>query len=347
MRSQIRGLDMASKNSQDAISLIQTAEGGMQEIDNMVQRIRELVVYAANDTQTSDDSNGALSTDVSGASDRQKIQDEINQLMVEIDSMANRVEFNKKKVINGTFSEANSSGIYFQVGANADQGWTLNIGAITCSGLGIATGDVNEIIKGATTTTSSYVAAKSTGTSAMALPSVSTMVSMLTQQVTINIVSGSWTSTLTSMKALPSVSTAVSTLTQNVTITSTIQSVVTTTVAGVDLAGTGGTANTVIDVMKATGSGPLTQLLNTLDTAIRTVTTERAKLGAAQNRLEYTTKSLDISSENLSASESRIRDADMGKEMMKLTAANVLQQAGVAMLAQANQSPQNILQLLR
>ena len=96
MRAQIRGLDMASKNTQDATSLIQTAEGGMQEIDNMLQRIRELTVQASNDTNENN---------TAGTGDRQKIQDEIDSLVGEIDSMAERTEFNKKKVINGDYSD--------------------------------------------------------------------------------------------------------------------------------------------------------------------------------------------------------------------------------------------------
>ena len=101
------------------------------------------------------------------------------------------------------------------------------------------------------------------------------------------------------------------------------------------------------DVIETTDETTITGMLSVLDEALTIVTTERAKLGAAQNRLEYTKSSLEISSENLSASESRIRDADMGKEMMRLTAANILQQAGISMLAQANQAPQSVLQLLR
>ncbi|MBE6012920.1 MAG: flagellin, partial [Lachnospiraceae bacterium] len=105
-----------------------------------------------------------------------------------------------------------------------------------------------------------------------------------------------------------------------------------------------GTSN--INVVQASGKD-ITAILDTLDTALTYVTTERSKLGAAQNRLEYTQKSLDISSENLTASESRIRDTDMAKEMMNFTQANVLQQAATSMLAQANQSKQSILQLLQ
>jgi len=230
MRAQIRGLDMASKNAQDGSSLVQTAEGGMEQIDAMLQRARELTVQAANDTND--------------GSDRDKIQNEIKQLFSEIDGMSSRVEFNGKKLINGSFSAA-ASALYLQVGANATQSIQLNINTITVSNLGL-------------TTVSNALAS-------------------------FSIMTG----------------------------------------ASIDA------------------------LLSSFDTAIAKVTDERAKLGAIQNRLDYTMKSLDISSENLSASESRIRDADMAKEMMALTKANVLSQAATSMLSQANQQPQNILQILR
>jgi flagellin len=222
MRSQIRGLDQASRNAQDGISLVQTAEGGLTEIGNMVQRIRELGVQAANDTNE--------------ASDRDKIQTEVAQLKTEIDSMAERVEFNDKQLLTGDYSTA---GLTFQVGANKSQIITLSIGAMTLSGLGL----------------------------------------------------------------------------------------------------------TSIDF--ATSAGAITAQLDTLDAALATLSTQRADLGAVQNRLEYTMRSLDISSENLSASESRIRDTDMAKEMMNLTKANILNQASTSMLAQANQNPQNVLSLLK
>ncbi|MDR1558651.1 MAG: flagellin [Clostridiales bacterium] len=229
MRSQIRGLDMASKNAQDGSSLVQTAEGGMQQIDNMVQRARELTVQAANDTNQQED--------------RAKIAGEITQLFDEIDSMADRVEFNGKKLISGSYS---SDKIYLQVGANSNQSIQFNIGTMNTSGL-----------------------------------------------------------------SLSAVKTAIA-------------------------SNFSGMAGSDIDA-----------LLNTFDSAIGTVTDNRATLGAVQNRLDYTMKSLDISSENLSASESRIRDTDMAKEMMSLTKANVLSQAATSMLAQANQQPQNVLQLIQ
>lgn len=225
MRAQIRGLDMASKNSQDGISLIQTAEGGMQEIDNMVQRVRELTVQAANDT------NVTL--------DRQKIANEAAQLSQEIESMSKRVEFNTRKLLDGTGKAA--SGLHLQIGANAGQSLEICIDSVGSAD--VCMGGVTAAITAGGTDASAYLTA--------------------------------------------------------------------------------------------------------LDEGLKTVTTARAQLGAYQNRLEYTIKSLDISSENLAASESRIRDADIGKEMMNLTKTNVLQQAAMSMLAQSNQNPQMVLQLLR
>lgn len=224
MRSQIRGLDQASRNGQDGISLIQTAEGGLQEIGNMLQRMRELVTQASNDTNE--------------ATDRTKIVGELSQLTVEISAMSDRVEFNGKKLINGTFSK---SAVYLQVGANKSQSVKFCISPMNATKLSIT-----------------KVAAGVTG-----------------------------------------------------------------------------------------GGSAISKQLSMVDVAIERVSSQRAKLGAVQNRLEYTIKSLDISSENLSASESRIRDTDMAKEMMKLTQKNVLQQAATSMLAQANQAPQNVMKLLQ
>ncbi|MDR1641022.1 MAG: flagellin [Clostridiales bacterium] len=228
MRGQIRGLNMASKNAQDGSSLIQTAEGGMQQVGDMVQRIRELTVQAANDSNDFE------------SGDRTKIQAEISELISEIDKMADRVEFNNKKIINGNFSVGSGQTLTFQVGANAGQTVSLHISSMSSTSLG-----------------------------------------------------------LHGMK---------------------------------------------VDISNA---GAISKLLSKIDNALKIVTNSRAELGAKQNRLEYTMKSLDISSENLSSSESRIRDTDMAKEMMNLTKANVLSSAATSMLSQANQQPQNVLQLLR
>jgi flagellin len=229
MRAQIRGLDMATKNTQDAISLVQTAEGSMQEITNMAQRVRELTVQAANDTNEFED--------------RQKIGNEIKQLTDEIDAMAGRTEFNKKTLATGTYASGGGKSLVMQIGANSAQTISFNIGSLKATGLHASYKDIGD---------------------------------MLTKSST-------------------------------------------------------------------SASDVSTRLLKIAESGIKVVTDERAKLGAIQNRLEYTDNSLKISSENLNASESRIRNADMGKEMMNLTQANILQQAAISMLAQANQQPQSMI----
>ncbi len=243
MRAQIRGLNMASKNAQDGISLIQTAEGALDEVHSILQRMRELAVQSANDTNM---------TEV----DREAMQDEVNQLLDEIDEIAKRTEFNTQKLLDGSFS-----GKKFHVGANQGQSMEVSIEKMNVSGLEL--GDLR-VTSGYTTTT------------------------------------GSGSGAVTSYKDE-------GILNQN----------------KADLA------------------------ISTINDAINKVSTQRSKLGAIQNRLEHTIKNLDNASENLQAAESRIRDVDMAKEMMEFTKQTILQQASTAMLAQANNAPQTVLQLLR
>ncbi|MDF9840140.1 MULTISPECIES: flagellin Hag [unclassified Paenibacillus] len=245
MRSQIRGLDMAAKNSQDGISLIQTAEGALNETHSILQRMRELAVQSSNDTNTN--------------SDREALQKEVNELAKEITRIANTTEFNTKKLLDGSAdggTQVNSAAnLSFHIGANASQSISLTIAAMDAHSLGVAgTGG----------------ASATGGTAAIATSGIS-----ISSQVSANAA------------------------------------------------------------------------ITTINTAITTVSTERAKLGAYQNRLEHTINNLNTSSENLTAAESRIRDVDMAKEMMAQTKNNILAQAAQAMLAQANQQPQGVLQLLR
>lgn len=224
MRGQIRGLDMAAKNAQDGISLIQTAEGALNETHSILQRMRELAVQSANDTNTS--------------TDRGALQKEVDELAKEITRISTDTEFNTKKLLNGT-----ASGVTFQIGANKGQNIALSIGSMDASTLAVS-----------------------------------------------------------------------------------------------------GTTSSGIDISSQTAADAA---ISTINAAIETVSSERAKLGANQNRLEHTINNLNTSSENLSAAESRIRDVDMAKEMMNQTKNNILAQAAQAMLAQANQQPQGVLQLLR
>jgi flagellin len=404
MRAQIRGLTMASKNTQDAISLIQTAEGGMQEIDNMVQRIRELVVYASNDTQDQ-------ASESSTQGDRQKIQDEIDQLVKEIDSMANRVEFNKKKLINGAFAggdvdtrnslktlaglrnDAKSALNDFVTGT----AWTDAVNAVRAvaaseDAAGTTTyskdfekyiGEFEDIISGFMSLTDPDLTGvtPSTGVLRAQLDDLLTNVNNLLSAAAFST-AASALSALIGTAGAANVYTAGSTaLVAATQLAGKLENVHGTvreydnlqraidlnpapglyfqiganadqslemSIASVktDMLGIGdGYGNSNIDVMKTTGKG-ITFQLDILDEALTYVTTQRSKLGAAQNRLEYTMNSLDISAENLTAAESRIRDVDMAKEMTNFTRQSILFQASTAMLAQANAFPQGVLQLL-
>ena len=253
MRGQIRGLDQAARNSQDGISMIQTAEGGLNETHSILQRMRELATQSANDTNVS--------------IDRKAIQGEMDQLTSEISRIGNTTEFNTQKLLNGA-SVGAANGTFtatLQIGANESQTFKMDIKDMRAQALGL-------------TVTASGTNGGDTNKTALTDISVSG-----TPEFALNV---------------------------------------------------GSTA--------AAGSA-----LTTINTAINTVSTERAKLGAYQNRLEHTIANLSTSSENLSAAESRVRDVDMAKEMMAFSKNNILTQAAQAMLGQANQAPQQVLQLLR
>jgi flagellin len=207
------------------ISLIQTAEGALNETHSILQRMRELAVQSSNDTNTADD--------------RAALQAEVDELIDEIDRIATQTEFNKATLLNGTGGNNGDGSFVFQIGANESQTITLSISDMQSAALSVDSLDIS------------------------------------------------------------------------------------------------------------TDSATATGAITTIDDAIKLVSDERAKLGAYQNRLEHSINNLNTSSENLTAAESRIRDVDMAKEMMEQTKNSILSQAAQAMLAQSNQLPQGVLQLLR
>ena len=219
MRSQIRGLNKASSNAEDGISLIQVAEGALNETHSILQRMNELATQAANDTNTS--------------TDRKAIQQELTQLTSELDRIYSTTQFNTMNLLDGSFSKKS-----LQVGSLSGQVIAISIGKMDAKSLGISA----------------------------------------SVKVSTNAVAG--------------------------------------------------------------------KSMTIIQKAIDTVSTERSKLGALQNRLEHTINNLDTTSENTSAAESRIRDTDMASEMVEYSKNNILAQAGQSMLAQANQSTQGVLSLL-
>lgn len=334
MRGQIRGLNQASRNAQDSISLIQTAEGALNETQAILQRMRELAVQSSNDTNTS--------------VDRDAIKGEIKQLVDEIDRIANTTEFNTQKLLDGskkglvsskesTGTLANNSSVNFNIStstniAPAQGNATITITA-TNESTAFATGNFNVSVVGGTGTATIADGAISYGGGTVTLTAGTLKEMKAGESITISIKAEVAQSNDVA-KALSMQIGANSGQNMLIGINSMMAK---------DL-GVRNNDLTAIDVSTATkATAAITQINN----AIEKVSEERSKLGAYQNRLEHTIKNLDTSSENLQASESRIRDVDMAKEMMNFTKNNILQQAAQAMLAQANQAPQGVLQLLR
>ena len=230
MRAQIKGLDQASRNSEDAVSLIQTAEGALNETHSILQRMRELATQAANDTNVT--------------VDRESIKSELDQLSEEITRIGTQTQFNTQNILNGGLTNStagltDSTELNFQVGANCGQSIKVTFSAMNATTLTVKSSDI-----------------------------------------------------------------------------------------------------------AVTNHDVATKTIETINAAIEVVSQERSKYGAVQNRLEHTIANVDNAAENLQSAESRIRDVDMATEMMTYSKNNILQQAAQSMLAQANQQPQQVLQLL-
>ncbi len=251
LRAEIRGTNQAVRNAQDGVSMVQTAEGALNEVHAILQRIRELAVSAANAT-----------------SDGSAEQAEVDELMKELGAIGDRTSFAGENILGGAAGEK-----------------TFHVGA------------------GATDTLAVTFQALSDGSGALA-----TGVGDLFELGGIDFTAGVYD--------------------------------------GTDL-DWGSFADIDVSQVGDDGTHGATQAIVVLDAAIEAVSTQRSNLGATQNRLEHTIANLQVAAENLSASESRIRDADMAQEMVSFTRSQILQQAGTAMLAQANQVPQSVLSLLR
>ncbi|KML41302.1 flagellin [Cytobacillus firmus] len=362
MRGQIRGLDMASKNAQDGISLIATAEGALNETHDILQRMRELAVQASNDTNTT--------------TDREEIQKEINQMTSEINRIGNTTEFNTQKLLNGektTTTVAQAGSVALDSGAGVLT-ITDGSGSADANGIKIAfttaaddnlavtqSGDTITIALADTTAGNNTASAIQT-----ALQGLGTVNGVDVSDWTVSA-DATWTASapITANVAATNLSGGADAgaalnfqigANENQSLSLEINDM-RAVALGISTANTG--ADAKLAVTDGTSSATAEQALSVLthddaaDTvtkiqaAIDTVSAERSKLGANQNRLEHTINNLGTSSENLTAAESRIRDVDMAKEMMTQTKNSILSQAAQAMLAQANQQPQGVLQLLR
>ncbi|MCL2218304.1 MAG: flagellin [Chitinispirillia bacterium] len=424
MRGQIRGLNQASRNSSDTISLIQTAEGALTETHAIIQRMRELAVQAANDTNTD--------------SDRQHLNNEVKQLKTEIDRIGNTTEFNTKKLLDGSATgvtaavaatvkinnnsgeviidpnkldtfmknvskEKNSAfdGAYMLVRVNDTTDYENNPGVINLADFKLINTAGKEFTfdaGGVITSDNQTISTSQVGTGSLGVGAKATVDIPLTAVLAVGKSGGASTSTITFAG-----------ITGGVGATSAAYNPTTSTNPADLVSGTGITSTTSTDLMKLEAnfedmkvgdtftfifsrSAPANSELNdsimaqigansgqtvfvamndmraralgvdqvdisskwgaataieTVNNALDRISSQRAALGAIQNRLEHTVKNLDVAAENLQAAESRIRDVDMAREVMTFTKNNILQQASQAMLAQANQAPQSVLQLLR
>jgi flagellin len=347
MRGQVRGLDQASRNSQDGISLIQTAEGALNETHDILQRMRELAVQASNDTNT--------------GNDRGEIQKEINQLTSEINRIGNTTEFNTQKLLNGEKNGAGSAAVTAVQGVFS-VGVTDTTSGFSIDGTTVAAADLNALvtaINGDATLGAKYTAAAGTGADAGKLILTQDAGQESTSAPTIT--GGNITTQTEGVVGKAAVAADDSKslkfqigANQSQSLTLDIADMrasalgLTTAGTGDKLAVTDGTSNTTTEqALDVSTHASASAAVTTIQSAIDKVSAERSKLGANQNRLEHTINNLSTSSENLTAAESRIRDVDMAKEMMNQTKNSILSQAAQAMLAQSNQMPQGVLQLLR
>jgi flagellin len=363
MRGQIRGLDQATRNSQDAISLIQTAEGALNETHSILQRQRELATQASNDTNT--------------AEDRKNIQDEMDQLGKEIDRISGTTQFNTKSLIDGSMDKTttaganvNTSGVV-KVGGGAAAAGDLLTALQDKDGnsLGIVATDtieVSYVIDGTTKTDTITVGGASTvadlygganlaadgggavtANGEIAITAGATGKAGAIHGLTLSVKDASGNVKTGATNALSSFSETTQ-ATENKSDGSATFHIGANTGQNINLSLKDMSSSALgVKDLKVGNQGQANVAIKVIDGAIQKVSSERSKLGSVQNRLEHTINNLSTSAENLQAAESRVRDVDMAKEMMNFTKNNILNQAAQAMMAQSNQQPQAVLQLLR
>jgi len=346
MRGQIRGLDQAGRNAQDSISLIQTAEGALTESHSILQRMREIAVQSSNDTNTD--------------SDRKELQNETTQLIAELDRIGNTTEFNSKKLLDGS-AKGVTEAVAGSVRVNNNSSLTIDATSMAAAVKAAATGAEKNgaymIVKiaEATATTFNALDYKVIGPDGAVSTDI-TVASSINISLTTAVVGAATAITLGGTAHFTDMKVG-----ESITLVFGKQEAASSTLGGAIMTQVGANAGQtafisvkdmraeaigVKDIDISTKFGAQTAV-ETVNNAIEKVSSQRSALGAMQNRLEHTINNLGASSENLTAAESRIRDVDMAKEMMNFQKNNILSQAATAMLAQANQQPQGVLQLLQ
>ncbi|MGX5673607.1 flagellin [Thermomonas fusca] len=365
--TQIRGLNQAARNANDGISLAQTAEGALAEIGNNLQRIRELAVQSSNATNSS--------------TDRDALQAEVTQLQAEIQRVASQTEFNGTKLLDGNFA-----GQAFQVGANAGQLITVDsIANAQTSAMGgtlfadatfLATSAANATGPGTDDSNAATFGVNAQNIAAFTITANGKTTSFDAISVAgmndgtftggtaaadaalagRNAAGNALVSAINAKSAEAGVVASIDSTTGTVTISSLQSGEVGDQIAvSAALSGAGTFSNAALAAGDATYVSSVDissfagaqKAISIMDAALTEVNSSRAELGAIQNRFSSVISNLNTTSENLSASRSRIRDTDFAKETAELTRSQILNQAGTAMLAQANQVPQSVLSLLR
>ncbi|WRS27338.1 flagellin [Oscillospiraceae bacterium MB08-C2-2] len=341
MRGQIRGLEMATQNAQNGVSLIQTAEGGLNETHAILQRMRELAVQSA---------NGTYDDDV----DRLNLDEEVQALKSEIDRIAEYTSYNGIKLLDGSLGgkeTASAGAVSAAIGAGATTNTTIALGAGTAA----------QALDGKTATvimrSGGKYALQVDGKTYSATGNVFKVGSGATDTVTLGdafdsdtkagVITGVKLTTSGADYANAMVGNKASELTFQIGANGTADQKVGLHVDNMATGYLGNATDGYVAAVSVASQTSANAAIGTIDAAINQVSTQRAGLGALQNRLEHTINNLGVTRENLQSAESSIRDVDMAKEMMDFTKNNILSQAAQAMLAQANQLPQGILQLLR
>jgi flagellin len=329
MTTQVRGLTQAIRNANDGVSLAQTAEGALGEIGNDLQRIRELAVQASNGTNTQ--------------SDRDALQAEVSQLQAEIQRVAEQTSFNGNKLLDGSFT-----GVQFQIGANA--GETIGIGSIMNAQTAALGGSLTRYTA---TVQASALTGYGTAIPAGGVTINGVDIGQVDAASNAQERAAQMTEAINRVSSQSGVGASYDKTTGQITLTSS---------ASITIAGTtndatiSGWANAAVGTSTTTtGIASLTvdsftnaqMTISQIDNALKDVSEARANLGAIQNRFTSTVANLQTTTENLSAAKGRITDADFASETANLSRSQILQQAGTAMLAQANALPQQVLKLLQ
>ena len=348
MNTQVKGLAVASRNANDGISLAQTAEGALGKVGDMLQRMRELAVQSGNATNSK--------------TDREALQAELKQLRDEVDRVAKTTSFNGAKLLDGSFT-----GAVFQVGANSGDNITVgalantkvdklgksmygttgvtSLSATNVSGAAV-TGTITITVKGANNATgiSSTLAADSNRTEEEALGQILAEINVKSADTGVTAflekdgskytISYRSTSDTAGTVAVATITVAGASAALNTALTVGTSSITAAAAVGIDK----------VDIGTQAGAW---EALQRIDSALGKVSSARAELGAIQTRFEKSIENIDIQQENISAARGRITDADFAQETANLSRTQILQQAGTAMVAQANQLPQQVLQLLQ